>query len=310
MSGNAIRYLKRSEVNASKWDACMDISLNGLIYGYTFYLDQMAKNWDALVLGDYEAIMPVTWNKKWGIRYLYQPPFTQQLGIFSGKQLTQSLIGQFIDELQFHFRFGEIFLNHGNRHPVLGNRSNFIVPLKSGYEELFSHYKPDAVRNIRRARKFSLIYGQDVQPATALNVYKTQYAERFTHVKNSDFHRFEQLCDIAVQKGELVLRGTFGPGKNLLATAVLLRKNKRLYLIQSTTLAEGRKVEANYHLIDQILREFGGTDFLLDFEGSDIPGIAHFYKNFGGIDEPYFFYRFNRLPLLIRWLKPPGFKKA
>jgi hypothetical protein len=42
---------------------------------------------------------------------------------------------------------------------------------------------------------------------------------------------------------------------------------------------------------------------ILDFEGSDHPGIAHFYANFGGIDQPYFFYRRNRLPWPIRWLK-------
>ena len=303
MSVKTIRYLKRLELNASKWDACIDTSLNGLIYGYTFYLDQMAKNWDALVFGDYEAIMPLAWNRKWGIRYLYQPAFTQQLGIFSGKKLTHSLIGRFIEELKFRFRFGEIFLNHGNSHPVFGNRSNFIVPLKPGYGELASHYKPDTVRNLRRAVKFRLVYSQDIELATALNAYRSQYAERFPHVKHSDFHRFEKLCEIAIKKGELVLRGTFGPERNPLAFAVLFRKNQRLYLIQSTTLAEGRKVEANYYLIDQILQEFGGTDFFLDFEGSDIPGIAHFYKNFGGIDEPYFFYRFNRLPLPIRWLK-------
>jgi hypothetical protein len=42
---------------------------------------------------------------------------------------------------------------------------------------------------------------------------------------------------------------------------------------------------------------------ILDFEGSDQPGIAHFYSNFGGVDQPYFCYRRNRLPWPVRWLK-------
>ena len=48
---------------------------NGLIYAYSFYLDTMAKHWDAFILNDYEAVMPLTWNKKYGITYYYTSPF-------------------------------------------------------------------------------------------------------------------------------------------------------------------------------------------------------------------------------------------
>ena len=68
-----IRYLTNEQIDKIKWDACIDTASNGLVYAYSFYLDSMAKNWDALVLGDYEAVMPLTWNKKYGFYYLYQP---------------------------------------------------------------------------------------------------------------------------------------------------------------------------------------------------------------------------------------------
>ena len=77
-----VHYITYQQIDKSKWDNCIDTAANGLVYGYSFYLDAMAKHWDALVLDDYEAVMPLTWRKKFGIRYLYQPAFTQQLGIF------------------------------------------------------------------------------------------------------------------------------------------------------------------------------------------------------------------------------------
>ena len=64
-AGNQIQYLSHKEINKTKWDACILNAPNGLIYPYSFYLDHMAKNWDALVFGDYEAVMPLTWNKKY-----------------------------------------------------------------------------------------------------------------------------------------------------------------------------------------------------------------------------------------------------
>ena len=78
----AIQYLKRSGIDTAKWNACIDAASNGLIYGYSFYLDTMSKHWDALVMGDYTAVMPLTWKSKYGIHYLYQPFFAASLGVF------------------------------------------------------------------------------------------------------------------------------------------------------------------------------------------------------------------------------------
>ena len=80
-----IRYVTYQQIDKAKWDACIASVDNGSIYAYSFYLDTMAKHWDALILNDYEAVMPLTWNKKYGIAYLYQPFFTASLGIFSSE---------------------------------------------------------------------------------------------------------------------------------------------------------------------------------------------------------------------------------
>jgi hypothetical protein len=79
-----IQHLTHAEIDKVKWDACIDKAGNGLIYGHSVYLNKMCNGqWDALVMGNYETVMPLTRRKKWGIYYLYQPAFTQQLGIFS-----------------------------------------------------------------------------------------------------------------------------------------------------------------------------------------------------------------------------------
>ena len=102
---NHIHYLRRHEIDTGKWDACMDNAPNGVIYGKSFYLDHMTDHrWDALVLDDYRAIMPLTWKRKWGIAYLYQPPFTQQLGVFSREPTPPTLVSEFLSRLGEHFR--------------------------------------------------------------------------------------------------------------------------------------------------------------------------------------------------------------
>src|SRR6187401_3064758 len=139
-TGNQIKHLQHKEIDKAKWDSCISNALNGLIYGYSFYLDCMARHWDTLVFRDYEAVMPLTWNKKYGFYYLYQPAFTASLGVF-GKNLNKELIDDFIKNIPPKFKLIEISLNTGN---IIGDsktfslvRSNYILHLNKPHEEIY-----------------------------------------------------------------------------------------------------------------------------------------------------------------------------
>ena len=125
-----IQYLIHHKIDKQKWDNCINTADNGLIYAYSFYLDAMSKHWDALVLNDYEAVMPVTWNKKYGISYLYQPFLAAQLGVF-GKNITEELLSSFINSIPSSFKYIDICLNCKNIQSSLADltteRSNFIL---------------------------------------------------------------------------------------------------------------------------------------------------------------------------------------
>jgi hypothetical protein len=299
-----IRYLKRQEIDTARWDQCINGAPNGLIYGFHYYLDHMAAGqWDALVLDDYAAVMPLTWRRKAGIRYLYQPAFTQQTGIFSYEKLSPALIRAFLAASARHFRFAEIFLNHGNPLPSLRPQVNYILPLDAPYDQLAARYKKDLAYNLRRAARWDLCYSPSPSHGDLLETFRSLYAHRIPSVSPADYQRFEQLCIYLRKQQQLILRVVTSYELGLLATGLLLRDHKRLYLLQSGTLLKGRDVEANHFLLDQFIREFAGSGMILDFEGSDIPGIAHFYANFGSTQQPYFFYRHNRLPWPARLLK-------
>src|SRR5262245_56125332 len=109
----SISYLTNEQINMKEWDACIETAPNGQVYAYSVYLNRMAKNWDALVLNNYEAVMPLTWNKKYGIHYLYQPPFTACLGVF-GKEVNANLLEEFLSHIPDKFRYWDIYLNQGN----------------------------------------------------------------------------------------------------------------------------------------------------------------------------------------------------
>ena len=78
-----IKYIKRRDLDITKYDACIENSIQSRIYALSWYLDVVADNWDVLVLNDYEAVMPIPWKQKFGLKYITQPYFCQQLTIYS-----------------------------------------------------------------------------------------------------------------------------------------------------------------------------------------------------------------------------------
>lgn len=298
----AIQYIERKEIDIAKWNRCIGSAENGLIYGYSWYLDHMAEHWDALVLNDYEAVMPLTWKKKFSFRYLYQPPFCQQLGVYGKRAIYDNHVPGFLSAAQQAFRFIEICLNFDNPHTGTVTKNNFILHLNKSHEQLYQDFKYNLKYDISKAQKEALSYHTLPDYTKVIELYRAAYGKRFMHVTNADYNRLRNLCGYLYNRGDLIVRAT-GSGNNLLALSLLLFMDRRLYLLLSVTLPEGRRSRANHFHINALIQEFSNQALILDFEGSDIPGVAHFYKSFGAVNQPYYYFRSNHLPPPVRWLK-------
>jgi hypothetical protein len=102
-----IRHLTRREIDADRWDACVEGSGLGIAFGYSHYLDIMADDWDGLVVGDYEAVLPVPTRTKWGIRYAYPPRFMGPHPVYSDTG-HKPPIAEFIRTVGGRFPFSDI----------------------------------------------------------------------------------------------------------------------------------------------------------------------------------------------------------
>ena len=304
-----IKYLSYQEINKQKWDHCIRCAANGMIYAESVYLDHIAVNWGALVLGDYEAVMPLVWKRKWGIGYLYQPAFFQQGGIFSAEKISSKTVKVFLEHAAEHFSFAEITLNHGNEIKAekglqVKMRSNFILPLGKNYSSIYKAYDSYIRQRLNRLSKFSLQYRSSGNISTAIKLYRKLYAERMPSVTSKDYKQFETLCNRLAKDKRVIIREVYNSdGKELLAVILLLKDEKRIYNIISCILPAGKKKLANYFLYDSLIKEFAEEKLVLDFEGSDIPGVAYFYSKFARLNEVYPFVKFNKLPLPIRLIK-------
>jgi hypothetical protein len=298
-----IRYLRREEIDSSRWDKCIRNANNGLIYARTFYLDAMAANWNGLILGDYDAVMPLTWNRKFGFAYLYQPAFTAQLGVFYQNDSDRSLSDLFLTQSKKHFRFCEIHLNYGNTIPEARQMANYVVELEKTYEQIRLGYKKRLLENLREAESYLLHYGSGTNFRETIRLFQKLYGSRLSHIRESDYNHFEKLCGELEHRDMIFIRQVRDESNELLNSSLFFVDDKRIYNIMSASPQSGREKRAHFYLLDQLFAEFANKKLLFDFEGSDVPGIAEFYRKFGSFNQPYPFLKYNNLPFPIRLFK-------
>lgn len=298
----SLQILPSCRVDNARWDQCIEQSAANIIYAKSFYLHHLADQWHGIILDDYTAVMPVPWRKKWGIRYAYQVPFVQQLGVFG--KWDELLFKQFIKTLQQFCKYGDYAFHHTNGLPDKNcqAQNNFILNLTAGYAEIKKNYKSDLLQNLKKAEGHSLSY-RPTNKEKAIELFFKLYNERTPHVSPKSFYHFKTLCGFLEGSNKIICREVTNHSGDTQAIILLLKDANRLYNLMNSTPSEGRKISANHFLMDAVIKEFAGTGMLLDFEGSDIPGIKSFYENFGAMNEPYGHWLYNCLPWPIRLFK-------
>lgn len=301
---STLRYIEHSDIDAEKWNRCIDEAANSRIYAFTWQLDRATPVWDALVLGDYEFVMPLPIRKKPGIKYLYQPLYSQQMGIYPVPK--QEISDLFYRYLATHFRYAEIQLNSGNlpgkglEHTIFLARKNYLLPLGNDYKSIASFFSNNTRRNIAKAKKngLSMVEGIRLEPYLE---FKTKNLP--DGVSKSDLLPLKNIIAYGQYKGLGKIYGVYTSGNQLCAAVYFCHWKDRVIYFNAASNDEGKNLGGMYFLVNQFIEQNAGKNLTLDFEGSMIPGVARFYKGFGATPETYFQLKINRLPLPFKWFK-------
>jgi hypothetical protein len=299
-----IQYLKHHQIDKEKWDDCITRASNGLIYAFSYYLDAMAKQWDALVLNEYETVMPLPWDKKYGFHYLYQPAFIAQSGVF-GKQLDYKMINSFINAIPQKFKLVEICLNTGNisGHPDEFNlRINYTLHLHKPYDQLHAAYRENHRRNIKKISQTGCMVKKNIPVEDIIRINREEMGKA-GGLPLADYDNFKRVFYLLNQKNQADTYAIQNEKAEILASCVFFYSHNRAYYILVGNTPDGKTVGASHALIDAFIKDNAGTNLVLDFEGSDIRNLAFFYSGFGAKEERYPFLKINKLPFYLRWLK-------
>jgi hypothetical protein len=303
-----IRYLAHKEIDKTKWDNCIDESCNQVIYAKTFWLDEMCK-WDALVLNNYEAVMPLTWNRKYGFYYLYQPYFTKQLGVFA-KTITPEMVNAFLSAIPAKFKLWDIDLmeNCGDEETwqlkkiVLKKRTNYFLQLDESYGELYKNYKRLSQRMLQKAKENEIILVKNADPIEAISFYKKNY-NYDKNISENIYTKLYNAVSIAFTNKQAYTYLAKTKQDEIIGAYIILKDEENIYSLIGGSNKKGKEVGAFYLLTDAVIKDNTDSKLTFRFEGSDKKGIAFFNSQFGALPVEYFHLYYNNLPWPLSFLK-------
>ncbi len=275
-----IIHLRHKDIDKEKWNKVVEDSAIGLPYCFTWYLDVVSPNWEALVTDDYDFIMPLPLKNRYGVKYLYQPQWTQQLGVLAKNgNLNQDITNKFISKIPYLFYCFN--LNYTNSHRNMRHKVNLTLNLDCDIEKTRIGYNQNTRRNIRKALNSNLFISE-----ISCNEIFGFYREVNSDVLGSKLNNLRSIMLESFENG--VGRG-YGVWDNdtLIAALFGIETNQRFIYLNPISSKLGKDKSAMFLLIDNLLEVFSKKKLIFDFEGSMIPGVAKFYHGFGAEVEQY-----------------------
>lgn len=302
------------------WDDFVYRSPQGNIYHCHAYLSNLLPDWEAVVLQEGAQIVaafPFKSHQKWGIRYALQPHFAQYLGILFANKTEQvhknlEFRKKAIQEIHKNLPRGVRFFNlHfapefdydlpllwlGWKHRM---RYSYWVDIRSGYSAFLQSCASHVRREIKKSEEAGLTIKVENNPETVVQILKTAKPAVSKEISE---HFFKALCRNArhyYATGQSCCLIAYDGGRPVAGIIYFFFKHKMIYY-QGSTLPAYKSSGAMTHIIAESVRLFGEKYQYLDFDGSMIEPIEHFFRGFGAFPVRYGSFVLNRLPLWANW---------
>jgi len=299
-----IRHLRHGDIDKAWWDARIAASSAPLWYARSAVLDAAAPGWEALVHDGTGAVMPLTHDRKWGFRYLYQPFAVQRLGVFSPIQ-DAAEVGAFLHAIPRMFSVWDIYLHNMACHEqpadvVLQERTTMEISLAPDLVALRAAYSDSHKRGSRKWAGEGEV--QPIPVAAFMDILSSSAQFKNWGITPKQVGTLRSLlhANDATEHVELI---GLKRGLDWLAVGAFVTWGDRTIFLKGLSTEAGRGVFALHRVIDAAIARSVGRVATFDMAGGHAPELRRFYAGFGAGPTLYLHAGLNRLPQPLRWIK-------
>ena len=256
-----IRFVKQEDIDKQLFNSCVHFATNGSVYGYDWYLNATAKDWDMLVEVENDSwvsVMPLPYEKNWlGRKQLRQPDLLPELAVFTVKALSQKRIQAFWDAIPDEFRGGTLTLEPASV-PVDPGRftaqraGGSALLLDKSYEEIIGDFSPAYHEGLIRAE------AAELRPLPSFKPEKLSAFWLEVHGKSATnewkFHAMQRLMYQVLHRSWGGTHAVAGEDGKPLAMTFTVYSHGRIFPLFTAESPAGKSVGALTFLWDNLLK--------------------------------------------------------
>lgn len=277
-----VKFIPKEELDKVKFNSCVHYANNGNIFGYWWYLDAISKDWDALVEGDYESVMPLMWREEFPkTKVLYQAPLLRESGVYSINVLSPVRVKKFLEAIPPDYKKINIRLNEQNTSGDFPDfkkteKNNHQMLLMESYEKLANAYSEPLKTRIQQAENNKLVSVTNKKPEIIADFYQKYASNRKELTRN--FHTIQRIMYNALHRGWGFASTVMDENKEILATNFFIYSHKKVVSLLPVVSPKGKESGAMELLLDTLIKTHAGKPLILDFNTMEDNQLA---KDFG-----------------------------
>ncbi|MCC6724000.1 MAG: hypothetical protein IT258_05780 [Saprospiraceae bacterium] len=309
--------LERGQIEDAAWNDFIARSPQAAPYGCAWYLDVVWSSWKAVVVsekGQWLAVFPFKVSQKYGISYVFNPPFCQYVGLFFGEiavknatqefALKKKVVKAVVEALPKSIKVFDVKFAPEFDYPLpfhwagyeLRTRYSYWLDNQVDKSVIFKNFEERTRTYINKAVKSGLVATavEEVDAILSLAQKKNSYALETGLLK--------KLWAVLRQQGvgtALEIRDADG---RLHAGLIYQRFGTKLLHLFSAYDPDLGNQGGMPFAIWRSIELAGPAVQVIDFEGSMLEPIEHFFRGFGTRPVPYLQVKKNTFPKPIRWL--------
>lgn len=281
MPVNSCRLIPAARINRDRWQQMLSEGQIYEIAGDAELLDILHPHWEALVYGDYEAALVVPVRRK-GIRYAYNPLFIRQCGVYGPKAGDPAVVKSLLEFLHRRIPLIRIVLQLQVSPENLPGTFTSRTYQAAAISDLA--YTENTSRDLKKAAKAGLRI-IDIPSPDMVAVYRTYISDKLQEAGDEEYRMLEKGYTSLVVKGWGRSVAAVDENDTICAVGMFSFFDKRITYLNGAVTDTGKNLGASKFLIDRVIHEHAGAYTEIDFGGSNIEGVARFYRSMGGTDR-------------------------
>ncbi len=301
----SIIQLKHNEIDPNAWDNLVQNTKGSRIFSEYAYLNAVNPEFEALIeekQGRYINAFPICLKRKFGLNYIVQPVFTQQLQLLSQDEDPGDEFLSKLDEYLGTFPSIRLSLDSKSAH-LLSTKSKYrslsrvtyTIELK-GIDGLSKAYSKNHKRNIKGANKTDWTLNIDNDFEALISGFKN-YKGKEIKLSENFIDSFQRLIPFFKSNDKIQVFSALDENGDKMASSLFAGHKEIMTFLLSYSNEKAKKAGIMHALINEWLHQHSSGYKVLDFEGGNIAPLARFYSGFGANQEGFTYLEKHSFPL-------------